>query len=136
MGFSGWKQVISKKKGFHRLCVSSRRKNLRYSRPNNGKSFTTSATKSLWGRGCFHFWSKNRPQKHKKRAILHTFQANGGGHSPPPSYATARRRNLSVFESSYHLHGVPICLQQTVEASHCPFKLVNDKLGSCEYQFS
>ena len=27
--------------------------------------------------GCFHFWSKNRPQKHKNRAILHTFYAKG-----------------------------------------------------------
>ena len=36
----------------------------------------------------FHFWSKNRPQKHQKRAILHTFQANGGARAPPPGYAT------------------------------------------------
>ena len=41
------------------------------------------------GWGCFYFWSKNRPQKHWKRAILHTFQANGGDRaSRPPGYAT------------------------------------------------
>ena len=44
----------------------------------------------LWG-GYFQFLTKNRPQKHQKRAILHTSQANGGGSSPPapPGYATA-----------------------------------------------
>ena len=36
-----------------------------------------------FGGGCFQFLTKNRPQKHQKRAILHTSQANGGGHSPP-----------------------------------------------------
>ena len=34
--------------------------------------------------GCFQFFTKNRPQKHPKRAILHTSQANGGARAPPP----------------------------------------------------
>ena len=33
--------------------------------------------------GYFQFFTKNRPQKHQKRAILHTSQANGGNSSPP-----------------------------------------------------
>ena len=33
--------------------------------------------------GCFQFFTKNRPPKHQKRAILHTSQANGGGVQPP-----------------------------------------------------
>ena len=37
------------------------------------------------GGGYFPFFTENRPQKHKKHAILHTSQANG----PPPGYATA-----------------------------------------------
>ena len=37
----------------------------------------------LWEEGYFQFFQKNRPQKHQKRAILHTSQANGGGSSPP-----------------------------------------------------
>ena len=43
--------------------------------------------------GYFQFFTKNRPQKHQKRAILHTSQANGGGSSPPapPGYATGER---------------------------------------------
>ena len=42
------------------------------------------------GGGCFQFFTKNRPQKHQKRAILHTLQANGGLEPlrPPPGYAT------------------------------------------------
>ena len=45
--------------------------------------FTTSAPNFLWG-GCFQFFTKNRPQKHQKRAILHTLQPNGGARAPPP----------------------------------------------------
>ena len=45
------------------------------------------------GGAIFSFSQKNRPQKHKKHAILHTSQANGGDSSPPtpppPGYATA-----------------------------------------------
>ena len=37
-----------------------------------------------YGGGCFPFFTENRPQKHKKHAILHPSQANGGGSSPPP----------------------------------------------------
>ena len=38
----------------------------------------------MGGGGYFPFFTENRPQKHKKHAILHTSQANGGGSSPPP----------------------------------------------------
>ena len=37
----------------------------------------------LW-EGYFQFFTKNRPQKHQKRTILRTSQANGEGSSPPP----------------------------------------------------
>ena len=37
------------------------------------------------GGGYFPFFTQNRPQKHKKHAILHTSQANGGGLEPPPA---------------------------------------------------
>ena len=43
--------------------------------------------------GYFPFFTENRPQKHKKHAILHTSQANGGARAPsrpPPGYATGR----------------------------------------------
>ena len=36
-----------------------------------------------WGGGYFPFFTWNRPQKHKKHAILHTSQANGGARAPP-----------------------------------------------------
>ena len=40
------------------------------------------------GGGYFQFFTKNRPQKHQKRAILHTSQANGEARAPPPPLAT------------------------------------------------
>ena len=43
-----------------------------------------------FGGVCFQFWNKNRPQKHQKRAILHTFQA-------PPVYVTDYATALSRF---------------------------------------
>ena len=48
--------------------------------------FTTSAPNFLWGGHCFQFFTKNRPQKHQKRAILHTSQANGGLEPPRPPW--------------------------------------------------
>ena len=46
-----------------------------------------------YGGGYFPFFTENRPQKHKKHAILHTSQANGGARAPPrppPGYATEK----------------------------------------------
>ena len=42
------------------------------------------------GGGYFPYITGNRPQKHKKHAILHTSQVNGGARAPPapPGYAT------------------------------------------------
>ena len=57
--------------------------------------------------GCFQFFTKNRPQKHQKRAILHTSQANGGGSSPPPApprYATDHKhteKNIIVINTYF-----------------------------------
>ena len=62
-GFFWPKSGDLQKIGLHRLWVSSWTKKLHYSGPNNAKSFTTSAPKSLWG-GLFSFLEKNRPQKH------------------------------------------------------------------------
>ena len=38
--------------------------------------------------GYFQFFTKNRPKRHQKRAILHTSQANGGLEPPGPPLAT------------------------------------------------
>ena len=40
------------------------------------------------GGGYFQFFTTNRPQNHKKHAILHTSQVNGGARAPPPPLAT------------------------------------------------
>ena len=50
-----------------------------------------------FGGGCFHFFTKNRPQK---RAILHTLQANGGDSSPPPPLPLATLLALTVDYST------------------------------------
>ena len=82
--FSAQNWVISKKK----------KKGLRQ---NSGRFFFQfckfKRTRGLfsYGGGYFPFSTENRPQKHKKHAILHTSQANGGARAPPapPGYATA-----------------------------------------------
>ena len=60
----------------------------------------------------------SRPKMHPKQKVHnHLFFF-----SLRPSYLTKRqRRDLSVFESSYHL---PTSLSHTVEASHCLFLLL------------
>ena len=72
----------NKKKGLHRQCVSSRTKNLHYSGPNNGKSFTTSAPKSLWG-AVFIFGAKIG-LKSTKKCYFAYFLGQWGGCCPPP----------------------------------------------------
>ena len=37
-----------------------------------------------FGGGCFQFFTKNRPQKHQKRSILHTLKPLGGARAPAP----------------------------------------------------
>ena len=49
------------------------------------------------GGGYFHFFSKNRPQKHQKRAILHTLQANGGARAPLPMLLTSLNKYEILF---------------------------------------
>ena len=51
------------------------------------------------GGGYFPFCTENRPQKHKKHAILHTSQPNGGGSSPPPPPPLATLLATSMFQS-------------------------------------
>ena len=91
--FSAQKQVVSKKKkkrSSPKLGLIFRPK----SKIKNAFShrITTSTSRlrhpfSFVG-GCFQFLTKNRLQKHQKRAILHTSQVNGGAWAPP-GYATA-----------------------------------------------
>ena len=81
--FSARKQVISKKKK-----VFTKIKADFSAKCGNSNVFTARITTctsqlwhpiSYWGGGCFQFFTKNRPQKYQKRAILHTSQANGWG---------------------------------------------------------
>ena len=48
------------------------------------------------GGGCFPFFTKNRPKKQQKRAILHTSPANGGARAPPPGYVTGLRIEMAI----------------------------------------
>ena len=76
--FSAQNQVVSKKKkGLHQ--------NWDWFSANFGNPNVWGGTVFLWG-GYFQFFTKNRPQKHQKRAILHTSQANGGLEPPRPPW--------------------------------------------------
>ena len=78
--FSAQNQVISKKK---KKKKGLRQKSGRFfSQFRNFKRMRGGSF--CMGGGYFPFFTENRPQKHKKHAILHTSQANGGGSSPPP----------------------------------------------------
>ena len=92
-GFSAQKQLIAKKKVFTEIETDFSAK-IGYS---NGFLSRITATTSQprhpnsFRGGCFHFFTKNRPQKHHNRAILHTLQANASVNpqlNTPSGYAT------------------------------------------------
>ena len=64
--------MILKKKGLHKLWMSSRTKKLHYSGPNNGKSFTTSAPQFRWG-GLFSFLEQKSASKALKTRYFEYF---------------------------------------------------------------
>ena len=86
------------------------------------------------GGGYFPFFTGNRPQKHKKHAILHTSQANGGARAPlPPLLATLLVllyhvrifRNLRFTWINFSNHtsiSIPcciVCYLLAIVMSHC-----------------
>ena len=93
-GFSAQTQVISeKKRSSPKLTRIFRPKSeIHTVFPAESRQLLYNFGTQIPSGGCFHFLSKNRPQKHQNRAILHTFQANGkGARAPPPppsDYAT------------------------------------------------
>ena len=72
-------------KGFFRQKLGDLQKKKKRSSPKFRAIFLPKFRnfKRLRG-GYFPFFTENRPQKHKKHAILHTSQANGGARAPPP----------------------------------------------------
>ena len=59
----------------------------------------------MGGGGYFQFFTKNRPQKHQKRAILHTSQANGGARAPPATLlVNSNRASTSVATKGAWYH--------------------------------
>ena len=93
---SAQNQVVSKKKK-KKKKRSSPKSSLIF-RPKSGIQ-TFEGGLFSYGGSYFQFFTKNRPQKHQKRAILHTSQANGGGSSPPPGYATESHANLPYADA-------------------------------------
>ena len=85
--------------GLYRLWVSSWTKQLHYSGPNNGKSFTTSAPKSLWG-GCFHVGAKIGLKSTRNVLFCIFFRPIGKARAPhPPPWL----RYKSIVDNSYIL---------------------------------
>ena len=81
--FSAQKQVIfKKKKVFAKFGTDF------LAKIGNSDAFSDRITHlrhpNFFGGGCFQFFSKIRPQKHQKRAILKTLQTNKGARTPPP----------------------------------------------------
>ena len=77
-------------KGFFRQKLGDLQKKKKRSSPKFRAIFLPKFRnfKRLRG-GYFPFFTENRPQKHKKHAILHTSQANGEARAPPaPPLAT------------------------------------------------
>ena len=91
--FSAQKQVVSKKK--KRRSSPQLRRILRpksdiqtFLQATSRHVLHNFGTQFPMGGDCFQFFTKNRLQKHQKRAILHTSQANGRAPPPPsPGYA-------------------------------------------------
>ena len=77
-------------KRFFRPKLGDLQKKKKGLRQNSGRFFFQNfASSNVWGGlfsyggGYFPFFTENRPQKHKKHAILHTSQPNGGARAPP-----------------------------------------------------
>ena len=90
---------FQKKKGLHRLWVSSRTKKIHYSGPNNGKFFTTSAPKYLWW-GLFSFLEQKSASKALKTCYFAYFLGQWGSSSsphPPAGYATGRLSTTVIY---------------------------------------
>ena len=84
-GFFWPKSGDLQKIGLQRLWVSSWTKKLHYSGPNNAKSFTTSAPKSLWG-GLFSFLEQKIGLKSTRNVLFCIFfRPMGKARAPPPS---------------------------------------------------
>ena len=67
--------------------MSSRSTNLHYYSSNNGKSFTASAPKSLWGE-LFSFLKQKSASKSQNPLFRLLFRPMGSYSPPPPSLAT------------------------------------------------
>ena len=83
-------------KGFFRPKLGDLQKKKKGLRQNSGRFFFQFRIFKRLRGGSFPFFTENRPQKHKKHAILHTSQANGGGSSPP--LATLLRKQHNHFK--------------------------------------
>ena len=91
-------QKKKKKEGVHRNWdgfFGQNWKFKRFFRPNHDIYFTTSAPNFLWG-GCFHFFTKNWPQKHQKVRFCILCRPMRGARAPPPPLATLLRTLLPI----------------------------------------
>ena len=109
--FSAPKQVISKKKKsspkfrLHFPPISEiQALFLTESRHELYNFFTTSAPNFLWG-GCFQFFTKNRPQKHKNVRFCILHKPMGGARAPRPPwlrYCSQHRHSRNRGVRKFH----------------------------------
>ena len=115
--FLGRMQVISnKKKGLHRLWVSSWTKKLHYFGPNNGKSFTTLAPKSFEVGAVFIFGAKIGLKSTRNVLFCIFFRPMGEARAPPPPLPLATLQvdcRQLLYTNLQYIYILSLCQQRT-----------------------
>ena len=114
-GFFWPKSGDLQKIGLHRLWVSSWTKKLHYSGPNNAKSFTTSAPKSLWGGAVFIFGAKIGLKSTRNVLFCIFFTPMGEARAPPPSPLATLQVDCrqQLYTNLQYIYIFCLCQQRT-----------------------
>ena len=89
----------------------------------------------VWG-GYFPFFTENRPQKHKKHAILHTSLANRGARAPPaPPWLRYWALSLFMFLISFGMLRLALFLNFE-QNEPCSYKIVLTQKVICAVYFT
>ena len=139
--FSAQKQAVSKKKKKKVFTEIETDFSAKIGNSNVLSGRITTCTSQLrhpisFGGGCFQFFTKNRPQKHQKRAILHTSQANRERLEPPQATLLKPTRQTPLL----HLcHSVSINVWRVAIFfwyDFLPFQILQVRINICGRKLS